>query len=249
MWQRSFRAPSCQILVRIPKFTVFVSARLVRSEACVMEKTKVSHHPYATRHSKVAKIESITEQTKPYASLSKAAKGDSPASTAKFCMISGYASPPCRPIISSSQTNDHEIEWDLTSPSARKFQQVLLSDKKTSTPNRTPTRGELPKKRELRPRLVLCKKNIALSTSGEVGSDLVDELAALNDLVNTEQANQSTGVMTPPPSVKGRAINDSCNKSFMSDTEVSSKPSIPLHIANISSLLFGINSCLSFYCR
>ena len=190
-----------------------------------MEKTKVTHHNYSTRHSKVAKLESLGEpcEVKSISTLNKAAKCDSPSSTAKFCMISGYDSPPCRPVISASQTNENEIEWDLTSPSARKFQQVLKSDKKTSTPNRTPTR-EMQRKRDLRPRLVLCKKNIALNTHDNVGSDLVDELAALDDLINTEQANQSIGVpMTPPPSVKGSA-NDSCSKS--PESEPSCKQSI-----------------------
>lgn len=185
----------------------------------MMENTKATHHHYGTRNNKIPKIDThendgMYESRKPSGLIKTvytSKNGGSPSSPAvrasKLCLFSGYASPPCRPIISSSQANDNEIEWDLTSPSARRYQ-TLMSDKKTSTPNRTPTRGELPMKRELpRPRLALCKKNIALSSSEDNGLDLMDELAALDNLVNSEQAKQGQGVMTPPLSVKGNADN------------------------------------------
>lgn len=209
----------------------------------LMETAKLSHHSYPTRHRKIAKLDNsdyLCEQRKSVAGIKKAvtstnvcSKVESPSaasagkSSNKFCMISGYASPPCRPVISCSQNNEHEIEWDLTSPSARKFQ-VLVSDKKTSTPNRTPTRGDLAFKRELpRPRLALCKKNIALSSTDENCLDLVNELAALDNLVNTEQANQSHGVMTPPPSVKRVPDNDDhLTVVAQEDDQPQTKPSI-----------------------
>lgn len=159
-----------------------------------MEKNKVLNHCYPTRRNKIPKLEENSENSvKNSSALSKTKNAESPSAT-RFCMISGYASPPCR-LVTLSQQNENEIEWDLTSPSARKYQ-VLFSDKKTSTPNCTPTRS----KRELRPRIALCKKNIALTEDKNV--DLVNELAALNELVNSEQAQT---IITPPQSVKGQA--------------------------------------------
>ncbi|KAI9561705.1 hypothetical protein GHT06_012665 [Daphnia sinensis] len=158
-----------------------------------MEKSK---RCYPTRSNKIAKLEENEIPGKKSPALSKIKNVESPAAVKHF-MISGYASPPCRHV-TLSQQNENEIIWDLTSPGARKYQ-GLLSDKKTSTPNQTPTR-----KRELRPRVALCKKNIALSE--DKSGDLVDQLAALNELVNTEQAQI---IMTPPRSVKGSAT-DSC---------------------------------------
>lgn len=158
-----------------------------------MEKSK---RCYPTRSNKIAKLEENEIPGKKSPALSKIKNVESPAAVKHF-MISGYASPPCRHV-TLSQQNENEIVWDLTSPGARKYQ-GLLSEKKTSTPNQTPTR-----KRELRPRVALCKKNIALSE--DKSGDLVDQLAALNDLVNTEQAQI---IMTPPRSVKG-SVTDSC---------------------------------------
>lgn len=160
-----------------------------------MDKNKA--HSYGTRRNKAASVKVNDENVNvlPEA-MSKRKLIESP-SAAKLCVISGYASPPCRPV-ALSQNNENEIEWDLTSPSARKYH-VLLSDKKTSTPNQTPTR-----KRELRPRIALCKKNIAHSV--DRSGDLINELAALNELVNSEQANN---VMTPPRSVKTLTGSDS----------------------------------------
>lgn len=162
-----------------------------------MEKNKLTNHGYSTRRNKIPKLEDSHEVSKVTNSVPMKKNVESP-SAARFCMISGYASPPCR-LVTLSQQHENEIVWDLTSPSAMKYQ-VLLSDKKTSTPNRTPTRS----KRELRPRVALCKKNIVLTE--DKSGDLVDQLAALNDLVNTEQAQI---IMTPPHSVKGRNM-DSC---------------------------------------
>lgn len=158
-----------------------------------MEKSK---HCYPTRSIKIAKLEENEIPGKKSPALSKIRNVESPVTAKHF--ISGYASPPCRHV-NLSQQNENEIIWDLTSPGARKYQ-GLLSDKKTSTPNQTPTR-----KRELRPRIALCKKNIALAE--DKSSDLVDELAALNDMVNMKQAEI---IMTPPRSVKGIAT-DSCD--------------------------------------
>jgi len=158
-----------------------------------MDKTKINHG-YSTRRNKIPKLElNNHENRSSEKNFPLYSKIESP-STAKLCnILYGYASPPCKPII-SSQVAENEVEWDLTSPGAIKCQ-VFLSDKKTSTPNRTPTR-----RRELRPRLALCKKNIvALSSDNQ---DLANDLAVLNDLVNTEPSVEST-LMTPPSSVKG----------------------------------------------
>ena len=161
-----------------------------------MEKNKLASHCYSTRRNKIPKLEENNENSVKNSSTVTNAKSAESPSAAKFCMISGYASPPCR-VVTLSQQNENEIEWDLTSPSARKYQ-VLFSDKKTSTPNQTPTRS----KREIRPRIALCKKNIALSE--DKSGDLGNELAALNDLVNNQQAQI---IMTPPQSVKGRIMD------------------------------------------
>jgi hypothetical protein len=160
-----------------------------------MEKSK--QHCYSTRRNKAAKLEENENPGKKSPALSKIKNVDSPA-IAKYNMISGYASPPCRNLIPSSQQNENEVGWDLTSPAAdaRKYQ-VLFSDKNTSTPNQTPTR-----KRELRPRAALCKKNIALV--GDKNDGLVNELAVLNDLVN----EQAQIIMTPPRSVKGSVTDN-----------------------------------------
>lgn len=162
-----------------------------------MEKSKIPSHSYPSRRNKIPKLEENNENpSKNSTVLSKTKNAESP-STARFCMISGYASPPCR-LVTLSQQSENEIVWDLTSPSARKYQ-VMLSDKKTSTPNQTPTRS----KRELRPRIALCKKNIALTE--DKSGDLVNELAVLNDLVNTQHPQT---IMTPPRSVKGLSNED-----------------------------------------
>ena len=160
-----------------------------------MEKSK--QHCYSTRRNKAAKLEENENPGKKSPALSKIKNVDSPA-IAKYNMIYGYASPPCRNLIPSSQQNENEVGWDLTSPAAdaRKYQ-VLFSDKKTSTHNQTPTR-----KRELRPRVALCKKNIALV--GDKNDGLVNELAVLNDLVN----EQAQIIMTPPRSVKGSVTDN-----------------------------------------
>ena len=85
-----------------------------------------------------------------------------------------------------------------------------MSDKKTSTPNRTPTR-----KRELRPRYVLCKKNIALSTTDSTcNEDFVNELAALNDMVNSDQAQNIKPAQTSQESC-GNFYKHSPKKSSM----------------------------------
>lgn len=161
-----------------------------------MERHKIQSHAYFTRRTKVTGLEENFENVENQVSaFTKVKKADSPL-TAKLCLIPGYASPPCRPVL-SSQNNDNEIEWDLTSPSARKYQ-VLVNDKKTSTPNRTPTR-----RRELRPRLAMCKKNIV--TAQEGSADLANELAALNDLVNSEQAQTA---LTPPRSEGLKSSSD-----------------------------------------
>lgn len=161
-----------------------------------MEKNKIGSHCYPTRRNKIPKLEENNENPgKNCSALSKTKNAESP-SAAKFCAISGYASP-CR-FVPLSQQNENEIVWDLTSPSARKCQ-VLFSDKKTSTPNQTPTRS----KREIRSRIALCKKNIALAEDNT--GDLGNELAFLNDFVNTEQAQI---IMTPPQSVKGRVTDN-----------------------------------------
>jgi len=149
----------------------------------MMGKTKISNHWYSTR-SKIPKIEEqcldSDQQVLDTDSLLKST-GESPSALAKFRLKSEYASPSNRP--STGSQHDNEVEWDLTSPSAMKYQ-VLFSDKKCSTLNLTPTR-----KLQLRPRLVLCKKNIARSTTEDsYKNDFVDELAALNDMVNSEQA-------------------------------------------------------------
>lgn len=171
-----------------------------------MDKTKISHG-YSTRRNKIPKLDlcSISEKN---ASLFNKVETSSQSTAKLYNILSGYASPPCKPIISSQAEN--EVEWDLTSPQCPR---VFLSDKKTSTPNRTPTR-----KRELRPRLALCKKNIvALSSDNQ---DLANDLAVLNDLVNTE----STAELTPPPSVNERlASADMSNLSGSGKENVTSK--------------------------
>ncbi len=70
--------------------------------------------------------------------------------------------------------------------------------KSIKTPNQTPTR-----KRELRPHIARCKKNIVLAE--DKNNDVVNELAMLNDLLN----KQAQTIMTPPRSVKG-SVTDSC---------------------------------------
>ncbi len=159
-----------------------------------MEKSK--QHSYSTRRNKVAKFEENENPGKKSPALSRI-KNVETTEVAKYIMISGYASPPCRQPNTFSQQNESEVVWDLTSPSARKYQ-VLLSDKKTSTPNQTPTR-----KRELRPHIARCKKNIVLAE--DKNNDVVNELAMLNDLLN----KQAQTIMTPPRSVKG-SVTDSC---------------------------------------
>lgn len=96
------------------------------------------------------------------------------------------------------EQNENEIVWDLTSPSARKYQ-IMVSEKKTSTPNQTPTRS----RRELRPRVALCKKNIAMTE--DKSGELVNQLAFLNDMVNTQK---NTIILTPPQSVKRQNTSD-----------------------------------------
>lgn len=194
-----------------------------------MEKSK---RCYPTRSNKIAKLEENEIPGKKSPALSKIKNVESPA-VVKHFMISGYASPPCRHV-TLSQQNENEIVWDLTSPGARKYQ-GLLSDKKTSTPNQTPTR-----KRELRPRVALCKKNIALSE--DKSGDLVDQLAALNDLVNTEQAQI---IMTPPRSVKG-SVTDSCE--LLVDKKKSNLPGITCSICFCFFYVLRKNLNLSFFC-
>ena len=116
-------------------------------------------------------------------------KGVQSPSSVKWGFKSEGASPSNRAVCFSQ--NENEVVWDLTSPSARKYQ-VLLSDKKTSTPVGTPSRSRLVGRRP-----ALCKKNIALSSSISGNSaDLFSELAALNDLVNSEQAQSSDSTLT-----------------------------------------------------
>jgi hypothetical protein len=159
-----------------------------------MEKSK--QHSYLTRRNKAANFEENENPGKKSPALSRI-KNVETAEVAKYIMISGYASPPCRQPNTCSQQSESEVVWDLTSPSARKYQ-VMLSDKKTSTPNQTPTR-----KRELRPHIARCKKNIVLAE--DKNNDVVNELAMLNDLLN----KQAQTIMTPPRSVKGSVLDSS----------------------------------------
>lgn len=158
-----------------------------------MEKSK--QHSYLTRRNKAANFEENENPGKKSPALSRI-KNVENAEVAKYIMISGYASPPCRLTNTFSQQSESEVVWDLTSPSAIKYQ-VIPSDK-TSTPNQTPTR-----KRGLRPLIARCKKNIVLEE--DKNNDVVNELAMLNDLLN----KQAQTIMTPPRSVKGSVLDSS----------------------------------------
>lgn len=77
---------------------------------------------------------------------------------------------------------------DLTSPSANKYR-TIFSDKKTSTPNRTTTPSRCSREQRRR-RPALCKKNIA-KDAAQPQHNLLSDLAALNELVDSEQARQT----------------------------------------------------------
>ena len=160
---------------------------------------------YTTRSKKVSELEEGNKLDKNGRQLTH--KCQSPAALSRRVCKPQFGSPSSqRPNTLTFSQNDNEVEWDLTSPSALKYQ-VLLSDKKTtSTPNNraTPSRTQ-------RRRLPSCKKNIAKGATTSSSLNLFNELAALNDLVNSEhqtsrQCGNSAQTLLAP-----RALGECCS--------------------------------------
>ena len=148
-----------------------------------MEVKNLARHRYPTRsrYNKMSKLENKEN----IAVVKKSA--DSPL-LAPITYGSGSPLPPFK-FVTLNQQNENEIGWDFNSPIDMKSQ-VLFSDK-TSPHYQTPKHI----KRVSRPK---CKKKIVLSED-KSGSDIVNDLAVLNDMVNNQKPEIS---MTPQP-VKG----------------------------------------------